>query len=54
MHDVTVETFFVESILVVCEFPDVFTIDFLRLPPEREIDFVIQVQLKTKPIFIPL
>lgn len=48
------ETSIVESILVVCEFPDVFSIDLPRLPPEWEIDLAIEVELGTKPIYIPL
>lgn len=53
VHDVTVETSIVESVLIVCEFPDVFSIDLSRLPLEWEIDFAIEVELHTKPISIP-
>ena len=42
----------IDSILVVNEFPDVFTNNFLGVPPAREIDFGINLELKTKQISI--
>jgi hypothetical protein len=36
---------------VVCEFPDVFPEDFPRLPPERDVEFVIELKPGTTPIF---
>ena len=39
-----------EDIPVVKEFPDVFPYDLPGLPPEREIDFKIELALGTKPI----
>ena len=39
-----------EDILVVREFPDVFPDDLPGLPPEREIDFQIELAPGTKPI----
>jgi len=33
----------IENILVVCEFPDVFPEELPGLPPQREIDFEIEL-----------
>jgi hypothetical protein len=33
----------IQDILVVCEFPDVFPEDFPGLPPERDVEFVIEL-----------
>ena len=35
---------------VVCEYADVFLEELLGLPPKREIDFTIELQLGTSPI----
>jgi hypothetical protein len=35
---------------VVCEFPDVFREDLPRLPPERDVEFVIELKPGTAPI----
>jgi hypothetical protein len=40
----------VKDILVVCEFPDVFLEDLPGLPPERDVEFVIELKLGTAPI----
>ncbi|KAA3483097.1 DNA/RNA polymerases superfamily protein [Gossypium australe] len=37
---------------VVCEFPDVFPKELLGLPPVREVEFSIDLMLRTTPIFI--
>jgi hypothetical protein len=34
----------VEDILIVCEYPDVFPDDLPGMPPDREIEFVIELQ----------
>ena len=39
-----------EHVPVVREFPDVFPDDLLRLPPDREIDFQIELASGTEPI----
>ena len=39
-----------EDIPVVCEYADVFSDDLPRLPPNRDIEFVIELQLGTTPI----
>ena len=39
-----------EDIPVVCEFADVFLDDLLGLPPDRDIEFVIELQPGTAPI----
>jgi hypothetical protein len=39
-----------EDILVVCEYQDVFSIDYSRLPPYREMEFGIEYVLGTNPI----
>ena len=39
-----------EDIPVVCEYADVFPDDLSGLPPDRDIEFVIELQLGTAPI----
>ncbi|KAH0680945.1 hypothetical protein KY285_022559 [Solanum tuberosum] len=52
-EDVEVETPSIESILVVSEFIEVFPNDFPRMPPDRDIDFCINLDPGTRPISIP-
>jgi hypothetical protein len=40
----------IQDILVVCEFPDVSLEDLPGLPPERDVEFVIELKLGTTPI----
>jgi hypothetical protein len=40
----------IQDIPVVCEFPDVFPEDLPGLPPERDIEFVIELKPGTTPI----
>jgi hypothetical protein len=40
----------IQDIPVMCEFPDVFPEDFPGLPPERDVEFVIELKLGTAPI----
>ncbi|MCI81146.1 cellular nucleic acid-binding protein, partial [Trifolium medium] len=40
----------VEELSVVCEFPDVFSGDVLDVPPEREMEFTIDLVPDTGPI----
>jgi hypothetical protein len=40
----------VKDIPVVCEFPDVFPEDLPGLPPERDVEFVIELKSGTAPI----
>jgi hypothetical protein len=40
----------IQDILVVCEFPDVFSEDLPGLPLEREVEFVIELKPGTTPI----
>ena len=42
-----------EDIPIVKEFPDVFPDDISGLPPDRAIEFVIELIPRTKPISIP-
>ena len=42
-----------EDILIVKEFPDVFPYDISGLPPEREVEFTIDLIPRTEPISIP-
>jgi hypothetical protein len=39
-----------EHIPVVCEYPDVFPDDFPGMPPDRDIEFIIELQPVTSPI----
>jgi hypothetical protein len=40
----------IQDIPVVCEFPDVFPKELLGLPPERDVEFVIELKPGTAPI----
>ncbi|KAK4341136.1 hypothetical protein RND71_039637 [Anisodus tanguticus] len=53
VHDTKAEVPALQSVSVVSEFPDVFPDDLPRLPPEREIDFSVDVLPGTQPISIP-
>ena len=39
-----------ENTIIVCEFQDVFLDDLPRLPPHREIEFVIELAPSTEPV----
>jgi hypothetical protein len=39
-----------QDILVVLEYRDVFSIDYSRIPPQREVEFGIECVLGTNPI----
>ena len=43
----------VDSVPVVREYADVFPTDLRGLPPERDIDFAIDLEPDTRPISIP-
>ena len=43
----------VDEIPVVREFPDIFLDDIAGLPPDREVEFTIDLILRTEPISIP-
>jgi hypothetical protein len=40
----------INAIPVVCEFPDVFPDDLPGLPPDRDVEFVIELKHGTAPI----
>jgi hypothetical protein len=40
-----------EDIPVACEFPDVFREDLSSMPPDRDVEFIIELQPGTAPIF---
>jgi hypothetical protein len=40
----------IEDIRVVCDYPDVFPDDLLGMPPERDIEFIIDLLPGTAPI----
>jgi hypothetical protein len=40
----------IQDIPVVCEFPDIFPEDLPRLPPERDVEFVIELKPGMAPI----
>ena len=44
----------IESISIVREFLDVFPADLPGMPPDRDIDFFIDLEPGTRPISIPL
>ena len=43
----------IESVLIVREFLDVFPTDLPGVPPDRDIDFYIDLEPSTRPISIP-
>ncbi|XP_070007392.1 uncharacterized protein [Nicotiana sylvestris] len=51
--DVSIDTPLIDSILVVRDFPDVFPADLPGMPPDRDIDFGIDMLLGTLSISIP-
>ncbi|KAH0641849.1 hypothetical protein KY290_033468 [Solanum tuberosum] len=53
VRDVSREDTSVDSVPVVREFADVFPTDLPGLPPDRDIDFAIDLELDTRPISIP-
>ena len=53
VRDVEADKGAVERVPVVCEFPDVFPEELPGLPPEREIEFCIDVVSSTNPICMP-
>ncbi|CAN4118089.1 unnamed protein product [Withania somnifera] len=53
VRDLRVDTPTPESVPIVSEFLDVFPTDLLCLPPQRDIDFSIELEQGTKPISIP-
>ena len=53
VKDSSSETPTLESVLVVCEFLEIFPEDLPGLPPEREINLGIDLFPDTQPISIP-
>ncbi|KAG5614600.1 hypothetical protein H5410_014424 [Solanum commersonii] len=53
VNDSSVETPHIQSVPVMSEFREVFPDDLLTIPPEREIDFSIDILLNTRHISIP-
>lgn len=53
VHDSSVEIPLFQSVPIVREFPEVFSDDLPGIPPEREIDFGIDLIPDTRPISIP-
>ncbi|XP_070025468.1 uncharacterized protein [Nicotiana sylvestris] len=53
VRDVSIGTPSVDSVPVVLDFPDVFPADLLGMPPDRDIDFGIDLLPVTHPISIP-
>ncbi|XP_070032014.1 uncharacterized protein [Nicotiana tomentosiformis] len=52
--DVGADTPTIDSVLVVRDFLDVFPVDLLGMPPNRDIDFGMDLVTGTQPISIPL
>ncbi|MUG03794.1 hypothetical protein ECC01_22865 [Bacillus tequilensis] len=53
IRDTSVEPPSMDSVPVVQEFLDVFPSDLPGVPPDRDIDFAIDLEPGTKPISIP-
>ena len=45
----TLEAMLVEEVLVVCEYPDVFPKELSGMPPDRDVEFVIDLLPGTGP-----
>ncbi|XP_070047170.1 uncharacterized protein [Nicotiana tomentosiformis] len=54
VRDTTTETPMIDSLPVVREFSDMFPFDLRGMPPDRDIDFTIDLVLGTQPISISL
>ena len=54
VNDSSLKTPTLESVPVVCEFTEVFPKDLPGVPPERKIDFGIDLLPDTQPIYISL
>lgn len=54
VRDFEVESPSIEFVPVVSEFKEVFPMDFPSRPPDRGIDFCVDIETDTRPIFIPL
>ena len=54
LRDDTTQVPPIESVSIVREFLDVFPADLPCMPPDRDIDFCIDLELGTRPISIPL
>ena len=54
LRDDTTQVPPIESVSIVCEFLDVFPTDLPGMPPDRDIDFCIDLEPGTRPISIPL
>jgi len=54
VQDTAVENPTIDSVPVVREFSDVFPSDLPGMPPNRDIDFYIDLALSTQPISITL
>ncbi|XP_070003433.1 uncharacterized protein [Nicotiana sylvestris] len=50
--DSSAEVPLIDSVPVVCEFPKIFPSDLLGMPPDRDIDFCIDLAPGTQPISI--
>ena len=40
----------IEEVLVICEYPDVFPEELPRMPPDRDLEFIIDLIPRTPPI----
>ena len=40
----------IEEVLVICEYPDVFPKELPRMPPDRDLEFIIDLNPRTAPI----
>ena len=54
LRDDTTQVPSIESVSIVCEFLDVFPANLVGMPPDRDIDFCIDLEPGTRPISIPL
>ena len=53
LRDDTTQVPSIESVSIVLEFLDVFPVDLPGMPPDRDIDFCIDLEPGTRPISIP-
>ena len=53
LRDDTTQVLLIEMVSIVSEFRDVFPADLPGMPPDRDIDFCIDLEQGTRPISIP-
>lgn len=53
LWDVSIRSSSIESVLIVSKFQDVFPLDLLGMPPNRDTEFYIDLEIRTSLTSIP-